>query len=109
MVDLSFLKTFTKGNTTKMNRYISMYLKVAPEILDRMQQNIESQNWSDLAINAHSLKPQAEYMGIPALKEVLIEIENAVKSGRTTDLSVPFENTVKLHKEAAVFLADQIG
>jgi len=108
MVDLSFLKTFTKGNTTKINRYISMYLKVAPEILDRMQQNIESQNWSELAINAHSLKPQVEYMGITDLKEELISIENSVKNGETTNLLALFENAVKLHKEAAVFLADQI-
>ena len=108
MVDLSFLKTFTKGNATKINRYISMYLKFAPEILDRMRQNIETQNWSDLAINAHSLKPQVEYMGIASLKEELIKIENSVKNGRTTNLIALFENAVKLHQEAAVFLADQI-
>ncbi len=108
MVDLSFLETFTKGNKIKLKRYISMYLKVAPEILDRMGENIENQNWSDLAINAHSLKPQTEYMGIPALKEVLIEIENSVKSSNTVYLQEQFNRAIKLHEEVAIFLRDQI-
>jgi len=104
MVDLSFLEKFTKGNTTKMKRYISMYLDMAPETFERMQQNIEDKSWSEVAVNAHSLKPQADYLGITTLKEVLVEIENKVKSGQFNELDCLFEKTISIHKDSEYYL-----
>lgn len=104
MVDLSFLETFTKGNTTKMKRYISMYLQTAPEAFDRMEKNIKDNSWQELAINAHSLKPQAEFMGLNDLKAVLIEIENNVKNARVDDMKSLFEIAKNIHDESEIFL-----
>ena len=104
MVDLSFLEKFTKGNTTKMKRYISMYLNMVPETFERMHQNIKDKSWPELAINAHSLKPQADYMGIAILKEVLVEIENMVKRDQVNDLESLYTKAVNIHKDSEVFL-----
>ena len=104
MVDLTFLEKFTKGNTTKMKRYISMYLDMAPEAFGRMDQNIKDKSWPELAINAHSLKPQAEFMGISTLKELLIEIENKVKSGHIEGMETLFTEAKSIHDESEVFL-----
>ena len=109
MVDLSFLEKFTKGNNSKMKRYISMYLKMAPETFERMQGNIQDKSWSDLAINAHSLKPQAEFMGISTLKESLIEIENKVKSNQTEGLEALLTKAKSIHGESEVFLEEYIS
>jgi HPt (histidine-containing phosphotransfer) domain-containing protein len=79
MVDLTFLKKFTKGDAQKMNRYISLYLEVVPTIFEEMKRNLTDENWEQLRINAHSLKPQADFMGVNSLKEELIKIEEAVK------------------------------
>jgi len=79
MVDLSFLKKFTKDDPKKMKRYISLYLDVAPKTFEEMQRNLKNGDWEQLRINAHSLKPQADFMGIASLKEELIKIEEAVK------------------------------
>lgn len=108
MVDLSFLEKFTKGNTTKMRRYISMYLNTAPETFERMDQNIKDNSWSELAINAHSLKPQVEFMGISTLKELLIEIENKVKSNQLVGIETLFTETKSIYDESKVFLQDYI-
>lgn len=80
MVDLTFLRKFTKDDPTKMKRYISLYLDVAPKTFVEMQRNLSSGDWEQLRINAHSLKPQTEFMGILSLKEELIKIEEAVKA-----------------------------
>jgi HPt (histidine-containing phosphotransfer) domain-containing protein len=109
MVDLLFLEKFTKGNPTKMRRYISMYLNMAPETFERMHQNIRDKSWPELAINAHSLKPQAEFMGISALKELLIEIEKKVKSDQTEGLEALFTKAKSIHDESEVFLQDYIN
>ncbi len=79
MVDLSFLEKFTKGDINKMKRYIKLYLDVAPQTFVQMQQNIDDNDWEQLRIHAHSLKPQVEFMGITTLKNALIKIEFAVK------------------------------
>ena len=104
MVDLSFLKKFTKENPAKMKRYISMYLDIAPEILDRMKQDIEQENWESLAINAHSLKPQTDYMGINTLKDVLISIENKAIQGQNKELSSLLEKAYDIHNKSVHLL-----
>ena len=104
MVDLSFLKKFTKGDIAKMKRYISMYLNMAPDTFERMRHNIKDKSWSELAVNAHSLKPQAEFMGINPLKELLAEIENNVKSNQLNNLESIFEKASSVHKESESFL-----
>jgi len=104
MIDLSFLEKFTKGNTTKMKRYISMYLKMAPETFGRMDQNLKDKSWPELGINAHSLKPQAEFMGIRTLKELLIEIENKVNSDQLEGMEILITEAKSIHNESEVFL-----
>lgn len=79
MVDLTFLKKFTKDDPQKMKRYISLYLDVAPKTFEEMRRNLKDGDWEQLRINAHSLKPQADFMGISSLKEALIQIEEAVQ------------------------------
>jgi HPt (histidine-containing phosphotransfer) domain-containing protein len=79
MVDLTFLKQFTKDDPKKMKRYITLYLDVAPKTFEEMKLNLENKDWEQLRINAHSLKPQVDFMGDNSLKEALINIEEAVK------------------------------
>ena len=85
-----------------------MYLKIAPEILSRMTDNLQSENWVDLGINAHSLKPQTDFMGIPILKEKLIEIENAVKNKNTEILGRLLEEAIQIHDSASGFLQEHL-
>ncbi len=109
MADLSFLYKFTKGNEIKIKRYINMYLSIAPEIFERMNTDIQNQSWADLAINAHSLKPQVDYMGIPELKATLMTIENQIKKGETEGLKELYEKALQLHQQAATILEDKMN
>lgn len=108
MVDLSFLEKFTKGNPVKMKRYISMYLNIAPEIFERMKQNVEQKDWETLAINAHSLKPQTDYMGIATLKNVLISIENKAIEGEFNELENLLTQAFDIHSQSISFLNSHI-
>jgi len=108
MIDLSFLEKISKGDIPKMKRYISMYLTVAPEIFERMQKNLDEENWLDLALNAHSIKPQTDYMGIESLKQVLMEIENAVVKSNYTSLAMLFETAFELNEKSQVVLNNKL-
>ncbi|RSK38667.1 Hpt domain-containing protein [Mangrovimonas spongiae] len=104
MVDLSFLEKFTKGNTKKMQRYIKLYLDVAPQTFEQMQQNLKDKDWEQLRINAHSLKPQTDFVGIHELKGILIAIEEAVKKNNYSVLESLFKQAKTLNQESVIQL-----
>lgn len=109
MIDLSFLEKFTKGDTKKMRRYINLYLEVAPKTFIELQKSINTQNWQQLRIHAHSLKPQAEFMGITSLKNTLVAIEDAVKNKQYNNCEKLFNSALKLHQETQMLLKEKLN
>lgn len=108
MVNLTFLKKFTKDDPQKMKRYISLYLDVAPRTFEEMKRNLKNEDWEQLRINAHSLKPQADFMGIDSLKEELIKIEEAVKSKSFDVLENLFTTSLKIAADSEIILKDML-
>jgi HPt (histidine-containing phosphotransfer) domain-containing protein len=108
MVDLTFLKKFTKDDPRKMKRYISLYLDVAPKTFEEMQRNLANEDWEQLRINAHSLKPQADFMGINSLKEELIKIEEAVKANNPDVLESLFNASLKISADSEIILKEML-
>lgn len=108
MIDLTFLKQFTKDDSKKMKRYISLYLDVAPKTFEEMQRNLKNGDWEQLRINAHSLKPQADFMGIKSLKEELIKIEEAVKLNNLDDIEEIFNASLKISTESEKMLGEML-
>ncbi len=97
MVDLTFLRKFSKDDPQKTKRYISLYLDVAPNTFAEMKRNLDNQDWEQLRINAHSLKPQTDYMGIDSLKVELNKIEEAVKDGDFEILDNLYNTSLKIY------------
>lgn len=91
-----------------MKRYIGMYFDSAPKSFHEMTTNLEKEDWESLRINAHSLKPQADFMGIPELKELLVQIEDRIHSNRTQGVEDLVQEAMELHqsslRELEVFL-----
>lgn len=109
MVDLSFLEKFTKGNKRKMKRYINLYLSSAPETFRNIERHLQSGNWEQLRIQAHSLKPQADYVGIESLKTTLVEMEDAVKNSEYELLPFLVDRARGIHAEAEFPLKGFLG
>lgn len=108
MVDLTFLKKFTKDDPNKMKRYISLYLDVAPKTFAEMQRNLKNGDWEQLRINAHSLKPQADFMGIDSLKEELIKIEEAVKLNNVDILEKILNTSLVIAADSEMLLKEML-
>jgi len=108
MIDLTFLKKFTKDDPNKMKRYISLYLDVAPKTFAEMQRNLKDGDWEQLRINAHSLKPQAEFMGILSLKEELIKIEEAVRENRLDGIEALFNASLTISTQSENILREML-
>ena len=108
MVDLTFLRKFSKDDPQKMKRYISLYLDVAPNTFAEMKRNLDNQDWDQLGINAHSLKPQADYMGIDSLKVELNKIEEAVSEGDFEILDNLYNTALKIYVYSEIILREKL-
>lgn len=64
VTDMHFLRTLTKGDTDKMNKYIGMFLENGPKLLDNIDRALVINDYPTIKIAAHSLKPQLSYMGV---------------------------------------------
>ncbi|HQU96334.1 MAG: Hpt domain-containing protein [Saprospiraceae bacterium] len=102
------MKKFTKEDPQKMKRYISLYLDVSPKTFEAMKLNLKNEDWEQLRINAHSLKPQADFMGINSLKEELIKIEEAVTSNNFDILENLFNTSFKIATDSEIILKEML-
>ena len=109
MVDLTFLRKFTKDDPKKMKRYISLYLDVAPKTFEEMQRNLKNGDWEQLRISAHSLKPQADFMGINRLKEALVKIEDAVNTNDVEGIEELFKASLEIATHSADLLKERLA
>jgi len=75
LTDLSYLKSLTGNDSTKMAKYIRMFLTGAPISLQQMELYTLSKDWSGVKQTAHSLKPQLGYFGAKGSEELLKNIE----------------------------------
>jgi chemotaxis protein histidine kinase CheA len=110
LVNLNFLENFTRGDIEKRNQYISMYLKTAPQLFSDLKVLCDNEQWDELYVKAHSLKPQVLYMGISSLSELLIKIEEMTKQkGNKNELRTivqqAFDFNVKAMNELNQLLA----
>ena len=85
ITDLRFLIDFTKGNDEKIKRYIGMYLSSTPQVINEIESLFSESNIESLALKAHSIKPQVQYMGASRLSEVLLQIENICQKNHNTE------------------------
>jgi len=108
MTNLTFLRNFTKDDPEKMKRYISLYLDVAQKNFEEMKRNLADKDWEQLRINAHSLKPQADFMGINSLKEELIKIEEAIVTKKFDVLENLLFKSLKIAADSEIILNEML-
>lgn len=110
IVDLSFLESFTKGNTEKVIFYIQMYLDTAPKLFDELLNHALEKKWEELYLKAHNLKAQVQYVGVVGLKEMLEEVEHIAKESiDKSSLTELAFNSVKLNDLAITELTSFVA
>lgn len=77
--DLGYLERFCKGERSRIERYIKMYIEASPALFARMVDVGGANDAEELAIAAHSLRPQVNYMGAQGLFDLLTSIEQRAR------------------------------
>jgi HPt (histidine-containing phosphotransfer) domain-containing protein len=75
LTDLTFLRGLTGNDNVKVSKYINMFLKATPDMLNNIDKAFDEKDFESLRVTAHSLKPQLSYMGVKSLEETIKNIE----------------------------------
>ena len=83
--NLSYMKTLTGGDNSKLIKYINLFLQEAPPEIDKMITMLNEKNWDGLRTTAHTLKPKLGYMGIKELEQDILNIEKNAEEKNNLD------------------------
>lgn len=84
LTNLSYLESLGMGDDSIVIEMVELFLENTPESLRLIKKYKSEGDWSQLAAEAHKLKPNLSYMGLEGAKETVIEIEEIAKN--QTDL-----------------------
>lgn len=80
ITDLSYLENMGMGDDSLIIEMIELFLNNTPETLRSMKRHEANGNWEKLSAEAHKLKPNLSYMGLEGAKEIILEIEDTIKT-----------------------------
>lgn len=93
MADLSFLRGMTSNNKDQMLKYINMFLESVPGDWQKLKEKAAENNWKEVGLIAHALKPRVKYMGIKIGSDIVQQIEH--QSVEQIDLEIMQELIAK--------------
>ena len=80
VIDLGYLERFCKGDRSRMEKYIRLYIDAAPGLFADLAAKAAAGDADGLALAAHSLRPQVNYMGAHQVFETLTTIEEKARA-----------------------------
>lgn len=78
-IDLGYLERFCRGDRSRMEKYIRMYIDASPGQFADLAAKVAAGDAEGLALATHSLRPQVNYMGAHHLFEALTTIEQKAR------------------------------
>jgi HPt (histidine-containing phosphotransfer) domain-containing protein len=86
-IDLSNLEHLFKGNQSRMDEWMRLYMQEAPAYFKQLSESLATGEAETLAAAAHDLRPQAHYLGSARMLELLVAIEDHARNKGTADCS----------------------
>ncbi len=80
-LDLRFLIEFCHSDKFKMSSYIKTFLESFPEDIEKINSAIEERDWIKTKKLAHALKPQLQFIGLPAFYTMIATLEKTIDDG----------------------------
>ncbi len=78
-VDLSTLDRLFKGDRSRVDQWIRLYLSEAPAYVGELAKSHAANDAVGMASAAHDLRPQAHYLGNSRMLELLIDIDERLR------------------------------
>ncbi len=108
-IDLTYLERFCKGDRSRMEKYMQMYLQGAPDLFAKLSSLFEAGDAEGLAVAAHSLRPQVNYMGAQGLFDLLTSIEQVARTEGAAACADAVKEALALNDLVLSELRGQLG
>lgn len=79
--DLTYLKEISNGSNEFIDQMIQLYMEQTPDIIKKMESYLTAGDLKAVRATAHKMKPSVGFMGISALKDVVLKIEEYAQNG----------------------------
>ena len=83
--NLSYLKEISGGDQMIIRKTVEKFIETTPEMLDKMDEYLQGDDWVNLGKCAHKLKSSVAFMGIDTIKDTILELEMVCKTGENTE------------------------
>ncbi|MBK8498356.1 MAG: Hpt domain-containing protein [Flavobacteriales bacterium] len=107
--DLGYLERFCKGDRARMEKYICMYLNASPGLFAQLQERLSAGDAEALAVSAHSLRPQVNYMGAQGLFDLLTAIEHRARAEGAEACAAQVAEACDLNEKVMAELRSALG
>ena len=64
LIDLNYLEAFTEGDQERKKRYLDLFVSKKPGLLTTINESLKKNDFDNIRIVAHSMKPQLSSMGV---------------------------------------------
>ena len=92
-VDLNYLYEFTEGDEVRIIKYIDLFLSKTPINIQNIKKAFEKNDYENIRITAHSMKPQLQAAGVKKGLELAESIEQSCREKTNPDqLNLLIEN-----------------
>lgn len=108
-IDLAYLERFCKGDRSRMEKYMQMYVQGAPDLFAKLKVLFEAGDAEGLAVAAHSLRPQVNYMGAQGLFDLLTSIEQVARANGANACAGRVAEALTLNEHVLAELRAQLG
>lgn len=108
-IDLDYLKRFCKEDRARMERYVNMYIQGSPALFQDLLAKVEAGDAEGLAVAAHSLRPQVNYMGAQRVFDLLTAIESEARTKGTTACGSKVQECIAFNGSVVTELQDWLA
>lgn len=108
LTSLDYLFRFCKEDRARMERYVNMYLQGSPAMFQDLKAKMDAGDAEGLAVSAHSLRPQVNYMGAQRLFDLLTEIEQRARAEGAAACSSAVNEALAMNEQVSAELRAQL-
>lgn len=92
---------YTGGDMEAYNEILSLYVRKAPELSERIEKLFNEKNWKNYVIEVHALKSSSLNIGSKQLSELAKELELSGKAGNYAVIEEKNSSLLALYKKVA--------
>ena len=76
IINLDYLRKLSRGDDKFIEEILVLFLKNTPLALKNMKNYYQQENWEDLMMEAHKIRPSFNFLGLKDLEDAAKKIEN---------------------------------